>query len=132
MCRLNAVGALTAVIAMNKNEEGQPRQAIMAALGTEFYCKYVVVVDDDVDIFNLSDVMWAVSTGVRAEQDIVFIPGAMGAILDPTSDPETHTLAKVGVDASKPKGRDFAERLVIPDAQRTHVRGIIDGAGIKA
>jgi 2,5-furandicarboxylate decarboxylase 1 len=127
----NTAGALTAVVGMKKTEEGQPRQAIMAALGTEFYCKCVVVVDDDVDIFNLSDVMWAVSTRVRAEEDLVFIPGAMGAILDPTSDPETHTLTKVGVDATKPKGRDFAERLVIPDAQRTRVRGILERAGIK-
>ena len=128
---LNTAGALTAVVGMKKTEEGQPRQAIMAALGTEFYCKCVVVVDDDVDIFNLSDVMWAVSTRVRAEEDLVFVPGAMGAILDPTSDPETHTLTKVGVDATKPKGRDFAARLVIPDEQRARVRGILDRAGIK-
>ena len=46
-----------------------------------------IVVDDDVDIFNINDVMWAIATRVRAEKDIVFIPGAKGAILDPTSDP---------------------------------------------
>ena len=128
---LNTAGALSAVIGMKKSEEGQPRQAIMAALGTEFYCKCVVVVDDDVDIFNLSDVMWAVATRVRADEDLIFVPGAMGAILDPTSDPETHTLTKVGIDATKPKGRDFAERLVIPSEQRARVRGILERAGIK-
>jgi UbiD family decarboxylase len=127
---LNTGGALTAVIAMRKTEEGQPRHAIMVALGIEFFVKCVVVVDDDVDIFNLADVMWAVSTRVRAEADMVFIPGAMGPILDPTSDPETHTLTKVGIDATKPKGRDFAERLVIPDAQRARVRAIMERAGI--
>jgi UbiD family decarboxylase len=124
-------GGLMAIVAMKKTAEGQARQAIMAALGTEFYCKCVVVVDDDVDIFNLSDVMWAVITRTRADQDFVFIPGAMGAILDPTSDPDDHTLTKLGVDATKPSGRDFAERLTIADGQRQRVRGLIERAGIR-
>ena len=96
-----------------------------------FYCKCVVVVDDDVDIFNLSDVMWAVITRTRADTDFVFIPGAMGAILDPTSDPEDHTLTKLGVDATKPSGRDFAERLTIANDQRDRVRGMMERAGFK-
>jgi 3-polyprenyl-4-hydroxybenzoate decarboxylase len=37
----------------------------------------------------------------RAEPDIVFIPGAKGAILDPTSDAEDFTLTKMGIDATK-------------------------------
>jgi len=128
---LITAGALMAVISMKKTAEGQPQQAIMAALGTEFYCKCVIVVDEDVDIFNLSDVMWAVITRTRAEKDIVFIPGAMGAILDPVSDAETHTLTKVGIDATKPAGRDFAERLMISEEQRARVRRILDSAGIR-
>jgi UbiD family decarboxylase len=59
----------------------------MAALGTETYCKIVVAVDEDVDIFNLADVMWAVATQVRADRDLVSVHRGMGAILDPTSDP---------------------------------------------
>jgi len=125
------VGALMAIVSMKKTAEGQPRQAIMAALGTEFYVKTVVVVDEDVDIFDLTDVMWAVITRTRADKDIVYIPGAMGAILDPTSDPEDHTLTKVGIDATKPTGRDFAERLTISDDQRARVRAIIERAGVK-
>lgn len=128
---LITAGALMAVISMKKTAEGQPQQAIMAALGTEFYCKCVIVVDEDVDIFNLSDVMWAVITRTRAEKDIIFIPGAMGAILDPTSDPETHTLTKVGIDATKPAGRDFAERLTISEEQRARVQRILEGTGVR-
>ena len=120
-----------AIIQMKKTAEGQPKQAIMAALGTEFYVKSVIVVDEDVDIFDLSDVMWAVITRTRADQDVTYIHGAMGAILDPTSDPENHTVTKVGIDATKPTGRDFAERLVISDEQRRRVQEIIVSAGIK-
>src|SRR5262245_886081 len=124
-------GAFIAFIKMKKTAEGEPQQAIMAALGTEFYTKYVIVVDDDVDIFDMNDVMWAVATRVRAERDIVFVPGCKGAVLDPTSDPETFTLTKMGIDATRPVGRDFAERLVISEEQRARVRGILAAAGVQ-
>ncbi|HZN24113.1 MAG TPA: UbiD family decarboxylase [Burkholderiales bacterium] len=124
-------GAFMAIVKMKKTAQGEPQQAIMAALGTEFYTKYVIVVDEDVDIFDMSDVMWAISTRVRAEKDIVLIPGCKGAILDPTSDPETFTLTKMGIDATRPVGKDFAERLVISDEQRARVRGILESAGVK-
>ncbi|MGZ5226948.1 MAG: UbiD family decarboxylase [Burkholderiales bacterium] len=124
-------GAFLAIVKMKKTAQGEPQQAIMAALGTEFYTKYVIVVDEDVDIFDMNDVMWAVATRVRAEKDIVFIPGCKGAILDPTSDPETFTLTKMGIDATRPIGKDFAERLVISEEQRARVRGILESAGVK-
>ena len=124
-------GAFLAIIKMKKSSQGEPQQAIMAALGTEFYTKYIIVVDEDVDIFDMNDVMWAVATRVKAEKDIVFIPGAKGAILDPTSDPETFTVTKMGIDATRPLGKDFAERLTISDSQRERVRGILHAAGVK-
>ena len=124
-------GAFMAFIKMKKTAPGEPQQAIMAALGTEFYTKYVIVVDEDVDIFDMNDVMWAVATRVRAERDIVFIPGCKGAVLDPTSDPETFTLTKMGIDATRPLGQDFAERLTISDEQRQRVRAILERAGVK-
>ena len=126
----NTCGAFMAFISMKKTSAGEPQQAIMAALGTEFYTKYVIVVDDDVDVFNLADVMWAVATRVRAEKDIIFIPGSTGAILDPTSDPDDFTLTQMGIDATKPLGRDFAVRLTISDEQRARVRGILAKAGL--
>jgi len=122
-------GAFMAFISMKKTSEGEPQQAIMATLRTEFYTKYVIVVDEDVDVFSLSDVMWAVATRVRAEKDIIFIPGAKGAILDPTSDPNDFTLTKMGIDATKPLGQDFAARLTISDAQRARARAILAKAG---
>ena len=123
-------GAFMAIVSMKKTAEGEPQMAIMATFGTELYTKYVIVVDEDVDIFNMNDVMWALATRVRAEKDIIFIPGAKGAILDPSSDPETFTLTKMGIDATKPSGRDFAERLVISDEQRARARSILESAGI--
>ena len=124
-------GAFTAYISMKKIAEGEPQIAIMAALGTEFYTKHVIVVDDDVDIFDTNDVMWAVATRVHPDRDIFFIPGAKAAILDPTSDPETFTVTKMGIDATRPASRDFAERLVIPDDQRAKARALLAAASLK-
>ncbi|MGD9829572.1 MAG: UbiD family decarboxylase, partial [Hyphomicrobiaceae bacterium] len=47
-------GAFMAFVKMRKTAQGEPQQAIMAALGTEFYTKHVIVVDEDVDIFDMS------------------------------------------------------------------------------
>ena len=124
-------GAFLAIIKMKKSSQGEPQQAIMAALGTEFYTKYIIVVDEDVDIFDMNDVMWAVATRVKADKDIMFIPGSKGAILDPTSDPETFTVTKMGIDATKPLGKDFAERLTISEQQRARVRGILQASGVQ-
>jgi UbiD family decarboxylase len=103
----------------------------MATLGTEFYTKHVIVVDDDVDIFDTNDVMWAVATRVRPDKDIFLIPGVKGAVLDPTSDPEHFTVTKMGIDATRPAGRDYAERLVISDDKRARARSLLEAAGVK-
>jgi 2,5-furandicarboxylate decarboxylase 1 len=127
----NTCGGFMAFVQMKKTSAGEPQIAIMATLGTEFYTKYVVVVDEDVDIFNQADVMWAIATRVEAEKDIHLIRGAKGAILDPTSDPQTFTLTKMGIDATKPDGRDFATRLSISDEQRARAQAILAKAGIR-
>ena len=124
-------GAFMAFISLEKTADGEPQMAVMATLGTELYTKYVIVVDDDVDVFDINDVMWAVATRVRAEKDIFFIPGAKAAVLDPTSDPENFTVTKMGIDATRPAGRDFAERLVVSEEQRARARSILQAAGVK-
>jgi len=123
-------GAFMAFISMKKTAEGEPQMAAMATFGTELYTKFVIVVDDDVDVFDLNDVMWAVATRVRADKDIFFIPNAKSAILDPTSDPQNFTVTKMGIDATRPAGRDFAERLVITEEQRAQARKILAAAGV--
>ena len=87
----------------------------------------MIVVDEDVDIFDMNDVMWAIATRVHAEKDIMLIPGVKSAIIDPTSDPKTFTITKMGIDATRPMGVDFAERLVIPEEHRARARDLLGG-----
>ncbi len=124
-------GAFMIFVALKKTAEGEAQMAIMSTLGTELYAKYVVVVDEDVDIFNMHDVMWAIATRCQAERDIMLIPGAKAAIIDPTSDPETFTVTKMGIDATRPYGREFAERLTISDAQKARVHALLQASGLQ-
>jgi 2,5-furandicarboxylate decarboxylase 1 len=124
-------GAFMAIVSMKKIAEGEPQMAMMATFGTELYTKQVIVVDEDVDIYSMNDVMWAIATRVRAEKDITLVPNCKSAILDPTSDPKTFTVTKMGIDATRPSGQDFAERLIISDEQRAHARKLLAQAGVK-
>ncbi|WP_165899960.1 UbiD family decarboxylase [Borborobacter arsenicus] len=121
-------GAFMAIVSMKKVSEGEPKMAMLSALGTELYTKYVVMVDEDVDIYDMEDVMWAIATRVRAEKDIIMVPGVKSAIIDPTSDPVTFTVTKMGIDATAPTEAGFAERLTISDEQRARARSILESA----
>ncbi|MBN9043440.1 MAG: hypothetical protein BGP05_10595 [Rhizobiales bacterium 62-47] len=123
-------GAFLAIVSMKKVAEGEPKMAMLTALGTELYTKQVIVVDDDVDIFDMDDVMWAVATRVKAEKDILLVPGVKSAIIDPTSDPASFTVTKMGIDATAPIDEPFAERLVISDDQRIRAQKILANAGV--
>jgi 2,5-furandicarboxylate decarboxylase 1 len=123
-------GAFLAIVSMKKVAEGEPKMAMLTALGAELYTKHVIVVDDDVDIYDMDDVMWAVATRMRAEKDIFMVPGVKSAIIDPTSDPNTFTVTKMGIDATAPIDEKFAERLTISDAQRGRAREILANARV--
>jgi 2,5-furandicarboxylate decarboxylase 1 len=81
--------------------EGQGKEAIFAALASNKDVKLAVVVDEDVDVFSLDEIEWAIATRVQADQDVIIIPGAQGTSLEPS-----HTLrgvsAKMGIDATYP------------------------------
>jgi UbiD family decarboxylase len=63
--------------------------------------KYVIVVDDDIDIYNVNDVMWAVATRCDPKTDMASISGTMTSWLDPSSGGLT---GKVLFDATKKPG----------------------------
>jgi len=63
--------------------------------------KYVIVVDDDIDIYNVEDVMWAVATRCDPKADIAAISGTMTSWLDPSSGGLT---GKMLFDATKKQG----------------------------
>jgi 2,5-furandicarboxylate decarboxylase 1 len=98
---MGGVGRYHAVIQIKKLSEGDGKQAALAAFASDKDLKHVVVVNDDVDIFDPNDVEWAIATRVQADEDIFIVPGAKGSPLE-----ASHTIkgvtAKMGIDATYP------------------------------
>jgi len=70
------------------SDEGRQRQAALLAFSAFAELKHVILVDEDVDIFDINDVMWAMTTRFQADVDLIRIPGVQCHPLDPSNDPE--------------------------------------------
>lgn len=99
------------VLQIKKQFEGQPQRAMMAAYGSNLnHLLYCVVVDEDVNIHDWHDVLWAIGTRSRPDQ-IITIPGVPSFPRDPH---QTHW-GRVGIDATKPLAHaEEFERKVVP------------------
>ena len=84
-------GKLMAVMQFKKSipaDEGRQRQAALLAFAAFPELKHVMLVDEDVDIFDSNDVLWAMQTRYQGDVDTVFIPGVRCHPLDPSQIPE--------------------------------------------
>ena len=128
---LGGCGFWHAIISIKK-QAGEGKNALMAAL-TAMDMKHVVIVDDDIDVFDATDVEWAIATRVQGDKDIVIIPGARAKPLDPslpvTPPGVVPTGAKVGVDATIPEGvpRERYERIAYAYAHRAKIDDYLHG-----
>lgn len=106
---------LHAVVQIEKQTEGDGKNAIMAAFAAHTSLKHVVVVDDDINIFDPNDVEFAIATRVKGDKDILVITNVRGSSLDPRGAPDG-TTTKVGVDATKVLiEKENFERAIIPE-----------------
>lgn len=94
---------------------GMVKNLLAAAMWTRgSLWKEVVVVDDDINLFDPEEVEWAVLTRVQAERDILILPRARGTRLDPSSDADGLT-DKILIDATRKK--DFKGTVAEPTAE---------------
>jgi UbiD family decarboxylase len=114
---------LTVIIAMESRLGGYAKSVAFRAASTPHgisYVKNIILVDADVDPFDLVQVMWAMSTRIRGEKDVIVIPNTPGMPLDPGSEPPGMG-SKVIIDcttpvAPEPKMRDVKMVELIPEA----------------
>lgn len=113
----SGTGRFSAYLSIEKFAEGEGKQAAMAALAAgDQTLKHVYVVDDDVDVFNEEEVLWAVATRCRVDEDIDIIKGAKGNTLDPTVKPGYDVKnSKMIVDATVPLEYPYPSRVQVPD-----------------
>lgn len=107
-------GPMNLIIKLNKKSEGEPLRAAMAAMSLSNFIKHVIVVDKDIDIDNLKDVMWALSTRVQADKDVNILKNIQGQVLDPSLMSEISGSGMV-IDATKPAGVPYATKAQPPE-----------------
>lgn len=89
-CASSGGGKYMAVLQFQKSiasDEGRQRQAALLAFSAFSELKHVFLVDEDVDCFDINDVIWAMTTRFQADMDLVMIPGVRCHPLDPSNDP---------------------------------------------
>ena len=125
-----------AVISIKK-QAGEGKNALLAALSV-MDLKHAVVVDDDIDVFNATDVEWAIATRVQGDRDVFVIPGARAKPLDPSlpivPSGMVPTGAKVGIDATIGEGipRERFERISYAYADRARINDYVAGKADKS
>ncbi|QIB67065.1 UbiD family decarboxylase domain-containing protein [Kineobactrum salinum] len=108
-CRPNC---MISIIKIKKQYAGHGKQALLAALGSNMdYNKVCIAVDEDVDIYNLDDVMWAYMTRGPADKRAFILNDIPGFYRDEKKD----HWGRLAIDATMPWGREEEfERKRIP------------------
>ncbi|MEM2974386.1 MAG: UbiD family decarboxylase, partial [Candidatus Micrarchaeia archaeon] len=104
---------LHGIVQIKKKKEDDGMKAIEAAFKGHTSMKHVVIVDDDINIYDPLSVEWAIATRFQAKTRMIIRQEA-GSSLDPSADPDTRETSKVGIDATKPlvsKGKNFDKAL---------------------
>ena len=86
-------------LSVRQRRAGEARQAMLGLLGWDPYLKTVIAMDDDVDITDDSEVLWALATRFQPAEDIMLVERLPGSALDPSSTPDGST-SRVALDAT--------------------------------
>jgi len=113
-------GWLHAIVSIEKQLDGDGKNALLAAFAAHPSLKHAVVVDSDINVYDVSDVEWAIATRFQASKDLIVIENVRGSTLDSSADQETGLTTKMGIDATRPltKPREKFERAKIPAGKR--------------
>jgi len=112
-----------------KRQEGEAKNVMLGAFAGHYDIKQVIVVDDDVDIHNPTEVEWAVATRFQADRDLVVVGESQGSKLDPSA--RDGVGAKMGLDATKPlAAREMKfKRIRVPGEERVDVARVVGRGG---
>jgi 2,5-furandicarboxylate decarboxylase 1 len=112
-------------VSVNQRRPGEARQVMLGLLGWDPYLKTVIAVDDDIDLSNDREVLWALATRFQPDQDSFMVDGLPGSPLDPSSS-SVGTTSRLALDATR--GPDFnAARHVLSDGAAVAAREILTG-----
>ena len=103
---VGGMGWLHCVVSFDKFREGDPKNVLMAVFAAHPSLKHAVVVDSDIDPYDMQQVEWAIATRFKGDEDLLLVPNVRVSSLDPAADQEKELGCKVGVDATRPMFKD--------------------------
>ncbi|MCB2190124.1 MAG: UbiD family decarboxylase [Deltaproteobacteria bacterium] len=89
-------------VQVKKTRPGIGKEVIMATLPCDSRLKHVFVIDEDMDLFNESDIMWSVAYRSQWDRDLVVVEGAAVFPLDPSVPSPGNIGTRGGIDATMP------------------------------
>ena len=104
-------GWLIAVLSMSKDVDGDAKNAILAAFAAHPSLKIAIAVDEDIDVDDPNDLLWALATRMQPHEDLMILTGLRGSSLDPSADQMTLSTSKLGIDATIPLSKDRGKFL---------------------
>ncbi len=121
VCTSGRHALLNVFISMKKMSEGDPGRAAAAAL-TYDWCKNVFIFDEDIDVYNPTEILWALATRVQPHCQVSIIEEIMrGSLVDPSMISPRKTSAMI-IDATRPLDRPFSPVSKCPDEALARVR----------
>jgi len=95
-------------VSIKKQDDQEPQKVIQTALEAHKSLKHVFVFDDDINISDPNDVMWALTTRFQADKNLYTYPDSPGSSLDPSSEPgeDRRKTCKAGFDCTIPLTND--------------------------
>ena len=113
VCKGGRFGHYNIFIAMKKNSEGDPGRAAAAAL-TFDHTKNVFVFDDDINVYDPTEILWALATRVQPDKQVVILKDLFrGNMLDPSLQHDIRTSAMI-IDGTRPLNRPFSPVSAVP------------------
>jgi len=102
-----------AIISIKKRYPGQAKKVMMGlwGMGQLSLTKTFVVVDDDIDVHDMNDVIWAITTRADAARDTIIINNTPTDTLDPAS-PRVNLGSKMGIDATQKTKEEGYDREI--------------------
>jgi 2,5-furandicarboxylate decarboxylase 1 len=112
-------------VKIKKRQDGEAKNIMMGAFAGSFDLKQVVVVDDDVDIHNPTEVEWAMATRFQADRDLLIVGESQNSKLDPST--RDGVGAKMGIDATKPLSAPEMtfKRIRVPGEEKIDVAEVL-------
>ncbi|MEO9307477.1 MAG: menaquinone biosynthesis decarboxylase [Nitrososphaera sp.] len=102
-----------AIISIKKRYPGQAKKVMMGlwGMGQLALTKFFIVVDEDINVHDLNDVVWAITTRADAARDTIIINNTPTDTLDPAS-PFVNLGSKLGIDATQKTKEEGYQREI--------------------